>query len=230
MYADVCFSSLRCSGGGGVPRGGEGHGTTGGSGVRRWPDNPLCHHIFLTRPGHSVKRPLNKLKDRRRHKRSRWIEPIRDLKKALVVAAFVEAEEEAGMLWTFGAGCSTERGRESPPMSLFCYCHIHRSPFSAIQRELNAGRLSSCHRAAPGGDGTILSFWTESHVWGVSRVTSLLCANGLLWDIQMPLWPLTLEGFLLHLWRKDFFQKKKKQQPVTMIWRACDPLAIRMHF
>lgn len=48
-----------------------------------------------------------------------------------------------------------------------------------------------------------------------SRVTSVLCANGLLWDIQMPLWPLTLEGFLLHLWRKDFFfffkQKKKKK-------------------
>lgn len=39
----------------------------------------------------------------------------------------------------------------------------------------------------------------ESHVLGVYRVTSLVCANSLLWDILMPLWPLTLEGFLLHL-------------------------------
>lgn len=56
----------------------------------------------------------------------------------------------------------------------------------------------------------------ESHVSGVSRVTSLLRANSLLWDIQMPLWPLTLEGFLLHLLGREnpLFLKKKttKQQ------------------
>lgn len=161
---------------------------------------------------------MDELKDRRRHERSRRIEPIRDLKSACRgrVCGGRGGSRNALDLW--GWMQRRERGRQNPPMSLFCYCHIHRSPFSAIQRELNAGRLSPCHRVAPGRDGAILSFWTESHVRGVSRVTSLLCANGLLWDIQMPLWPLTLEGFLLHLWRKGFFfKKKKKQQPVMMI-------------
>lgn len=65
------FLSLRRGGGGGVPRGREGHGTAGGSGVRRGPDHPLCRHLLLTRPGHSVRQtPLeNELKDGRRDER-----------------------------------------------------------------------------------------------------------------------------------------------------------------
>lgn len=55
IYAGDVFP-LRRSGGGGVPRGGEGHGTAGGAGVRRGPDHPLCRHLLFTHPGHSVKR------------------------------------------------------------------------------------------------------------------------------------------------------------------------------
>lgn len=51
----ACSSSHRRGGGGGVPRGRKGHGTAGGSGVRRGPDRPLRHHLLLTHPGNSVK-------------------------------------------------------------------------------------------------------------------------------------------------------------------------------
>lgn len=61
----VCVFSLRRGGGGGVPCGREGHGTTRGSGVRRGPDHPLCHHILLTHPGDFVKQTLDVLMDRR---------------------------------------------------------------------------------------------------------------------------------------------------------------------
>lgn len=59
-FPAVCIDTgdvfpLRRSSGGGVPRGGEGHGPAGGAGVRRRPDHPLCHHLLLTHPGHSVK-------------------------------------------------------------------------------------------------------------------------------------------------------------------------------
>lgn len=53
--ADVRLS-FRRSGGGRVPSGGEGHGAAGGSGVRRGSDHPLCCHLLLPHPGHSLKR------------------------------------------------------------------------------------------------------------------------------------------------------------------------------
>lgn len=53
--ADVCLP-FRRSGGGRVPSGGEGHGATGGSGVWRGSDHPLCCHLLLPHPGHSLKR------------------------------------------------------------------------------------------------------------------------------------------------------------------------------
>lgn len=67
------FSPLRRGGGGGVPGGREGHGTAGGSGVRRGPDHPLRHHLLLTHPRHPVKegkkKTLDELKDRRWERR-----------------------------------------------------------------------------------------------------------------------------------------------------------------
>lgn len=77
------------------------------------------------------------------------------------------------------------------------------------QRELNAGRVTE---SSPKADTAASSAsGLESHVVGVFRVTSLLCANSLLWYIQMPLWPLTPEGFLLQSWEKTnlFFQKQQ---------------------
>lgn len=47
---------FRRSGGGCVPSGREGHGAAGGSGVRRGSDHPLCCHLLLPHPGHSLKR------------------------------------------------------------------------------------------------------------------------------------------------------------------------------
>lgn len=92
------------------------------------------------------------------------------------------------MLWTFEAGCRRER----PPVSLLCYCHNH----TAVQRELNADRpvfVSESGTRRRRRHPQPLD--TKAMFGGVSRVTSLFRANSLLWDTQMPLWPLTLKAF-----------------------------------
>ncbi len=187
------FFSPRRSGGGGVPRGREGHGTAGGSGVRRGPDHPLYRHILLAHPGHSVKQTLPTGCGTDAETREKQSSRSETFRCSSWIGFLRERRQKCSGPLMLDAG---ERGRERPPVSLLCYCHNH----TAIQRELNAGRLSSCQesstrrRRRPSSASGL-----ESHVSGVSRVTSLLCANSLLWDIQMPLWPLTLEGFLLHL-------------------------------
>ena len=49
----------RRGGGGGVPRGGKGHGATGGPGAGRGPDHLLRHHLLLPHPGHALKQPTH---------------------------------------------------------------------------------------------------------------------------------------------------------------------------
>lgn len=185
--------SLRRSSGGGVPRGREGHGTAGGSGVRSGPDHPLRHHFLLARPGHSVKQDPRT--SRRTDGETRATEPSRRLEGA-----------------HHGRVCGRRGGRNcSGPFFLRLDAREGAPPggvgpcsFTATitlqfrGNSIQAGYLcvGEQHQAetAPSSACRL-----ESHVLGVYRVTSLLCANSLLWDIQMPLWPLTLEGFLLHL-------------------------------
>lgn len=49
-----CPADLRCRGGLGVPRGREGHGSSGGSGVRDGPDHSHRPHLLLPRPSHAL--------------------------------------------------------------------------------------------------------------------------------------------------------------------------------
>lgn len=115
----------------------------------------------------------------------------------LVVAAFVEGEEIALDL----LGWMRER---APPR---CLCSVTATITLQVRgNSMQTGclRVREQHQAetAPSSASGL-----ESHVSGV---TSLLRANSLLWDIQMPLWPLTLEGFLLHLLgKKPLFYKQQ---------------------
>lgn len=175
------FFSLRRGGGGGLQSSRKGHGTAGGSGVWCGPDHPLCHHLLLTRPGYFVKKTLNKLKNRCRHER------VNRANQRLIEAhrgQFVEGEE-AEILRT----------------SVLLLPQLHWR--SSVQASCLHVEGQHQMKTAPS-----LASGLESHVWGVfPNYISFLCQQPSL-GRPMPLWLLTLEGFLLHSWQEELFLKR----------------------
>lgn len=115
------------------------------------------------------------------------------------------------LLWNFKAGC--KRGRPPPPPGGLCSATASITlRFRGNSIQAGCLRVREQHQAETAPSSAC---GLESHVLGVYRVTSLVCANSLLWDILMPLWPLTLEGFLLHLLGKktnvSFFLNKRQR-------------------
>lgn len=116
-FPAVCIDAgdvfpLRRSSGGGVPRGGEGHGPAGGAGVRCGPDHPLCRHLLLTHPGHSVKRDPRQVEGQTPERRT----------GPETFGSFMEGD---ALLWNSKAECKrAPRPRPLPSRgSPLCYCH-----------------------------------------------------------------------------------------------------------